>query len=101
MPLNVRVPIKSLTMLPQGGEQSGEFSVYVATGSNVGVMSEVDRKSQTFRIPRSDLERAQGSHFTYEFEMSVDQLANKLSIGVMDEVGKEFGLKRYALPKRN
>lgn len=100
VPLNVRVPIRALTTLPGDRESSGEFSVYVATGGLLGVMSEPDRRSQTFRIPNNQLQRAQGSHFTYEFELAIDQQANRLSVGVIDEVGKEFGLKRYMLPKR-
>lgn len=100
VPLKIKVPIKALTALPRGNEYAGKFSVYVATGSIVGVMSEVDRRSQPYQFPAAERAKAQASHFTYELELTVDQLANRLSIGVLDEVGKEYGIKRFTLPKR-
>ena len=100
VPLKVRVPIRALTMLPRGSNEAGEFSVYLVTGGKLGVMSEVDRKTQPFEVPTSDREKAAASHFTYELDLTVDQLVERLSIGVLDEVGKEYGLKRFTLPKR-
>ena len=100
IPLKLRVPIRSLTMLPKGRVEQGEFSVFVVTGGGLGVMSEVDRHSQPFEVASAELEHAKSSYFTYELSLSVDQLVDRLSVGVMDEVGKEYGLKRFSLPKR-
>jgi hypothetical protein len=101
VPLQVRVPIGSLTLLPGAmGRHAGGFSVYIATGGALGVMSEVDRKAQPFEIQQADLERAKTSHFTYQLTLSVDRLVDSVSIGVLDDVGREYSLKRFMLPKR-
>lgn len=100
VPLKIRIPISSLTMLPQGPEQAGSFSIFFATGALLGVMSEVEQRTQTFTVPRNDLARAQKSFFTYDLELTVDKLVQSMSIAVLDDVGKEYGIKRYQLPKR-
>jgi VWFA-related protein len=99
VPLKIRIPIGSLTTLPQGAEESGAFSVFFATGGILGVMSEVEQRTQNFEIPRADATRAKASYFTYDLELAIDQLVKTLSIAVMDDVGKEFGIKRFAIPK--
>ncbi|HET8774437.1 MAG TPA: VWA domain-containing protein [Thermoanaerobaculia bacterium] len=99
VPLKIRIPIANLTTLPRGPEESGTFSVFFATGGVLGVMSDVEQRSQQFTIPRGEIARAKSSHFTYDLELTIDQLVKSLSIAVMDDVGKEFGLKRYELPK--
>lgn len=100
MTLRLRVPIKSLTMVSQNQQHAGEFGVYIATGGIVGVMSEVERRTQPFRIPVADLPRARNSYFTFDFELKIDQKVDRVSVGVMDEVGKDWGLRRVAIPAR-
>ena len=100
VPLNVRIPVGNLITLPAAAGESGAFSIFFATGGVLGVMSEVEQRTQNFNISRVDAERAKSSHFTYEIELEVDRFVQQLSIAVLDDVGKEFGLKRYTLPKR-
>ena len=101
LPLKVRIPIRALTTLPQGEQEGGAFSVYAITGGALGVTSEVLHRTQPFRIPRADLERARASHFTYEAALQVDEKSSRLSIGVLDETSKEVGLKSLPLPARS
>lgn len=98
--LRIRIPIASLTTLQQGRANAGEFSIYVVTGAVVGVMSDVQRRAQPFQIPVADLQKAKGSHFTYDFTLRVDETVDRVSVGLLDEVSKEFGFKRIAIPPR-
>jgi hypothetical protein len=101
VPLRIRIPVASLTTLPEGEKESGQFSVLFATGGNIGLMSDVEQRTQKFDIPRAQLARAKQSYFTYELEMTVDQLVQTLSLAVQDDIGQEFGLKRFSLPPRS
>jgi hypothetical protein len=101
IPLKIRIPIAALTTLQQGRAHAGEFSVYIVTGAVVGVMSEVQRRAQPFQIPLSDLQKAKTSHFTYDFTLRVDEQVDRVSVGILDEISKEFGLRRIALPPRS
>lgn len=100
LPMKIRIPIAALTALPHGPNEAGEFSVYVVTGGVVGVSSEVQRRTQPFRIPRADLAKAKASHFTYSLNLEIDEKVDRISVGVLDETSKEFGLKRLAVPPR-
>lgn len=100
LPLRLRIPIASLTALQQGRQYAGEFSVYLVTGAEVGVMSEVQRRVQPFQIPVADLEKAKSSHYTVDFTLRIDEEVDRVSVGLLDGVAKEFGLKRIAIPPR-
>lgn len=47
-----------------------------------------------------DLENARDSHFTYNATVEVDRFADAISVGVRDDVSKEYGLVRIAIPAR-
>jgi VWFA-related protein len=92
VPLKIKIPIGSLTLLPQGNKHSGAFTVYAITGGKLGDVSEVTRRTQAFDIPAADLQRAQASHFTYNLDVIVNNETQQLAVGVLDEVSKSFGL---------
>ena len=100
LPLKLRIPISELTTLPDGSGESGQFSVYAAAGSVLGVTSEVHRRTQSFKIPESDLDGAQSSHFTYDFVLQIDEKSNRVSVGVVDETARESGFQQIAIPSR-
>jgi VWFA-related protein len=91
-PLKIRIPIKSLTLLPQGGKHSGVFTVYAISGGKLGEISDVTRRTQTFDIPAGDLERAMAGHFTYNFDVIVNDTTKQVAVGVLDEISKTYGL---------
>ncbi len=98
--LVIRIPIANLLTLKDAKGESGSFSVFVATGSSLGSLGEVAQRTQPFSIAQADLERAKTSYYTYEFALEVDEVMDRVSVGVLDDVSKEFGLRRFAIPKR-
>lgn len=97
IPVTIRVPISALTILPNGPNQSGGFSVYVAWGAKVGGISDATHERQLFHIPNADLARAKKSFFTYDFEIAADRRTERISVGVVDEVSREYGIRVYSL----
>ena len=91
-PLKVRIPIGSLTLVPQGAKHAGAFTVYAITGGRLGEVSEITRRTQSFEIPAADLQRANASHFTYSFDVVLGNETRQLAVGVLDEVSKAYGL---------
>jgi len=92
--VQVRIPIRSLALVPAAGVSKGSFSVYVASAGPDGALSEVTRQLRPFEIRTADLERARGSYYTYELQLEVDGKGAIVSVGVLDEVGKEAGFTR-------
>jgi VWFA-related protein len=100
IPLTVRIPISGLTQLQRDGAARGTFSVFVGTGGDFGVISEVSRRTQHYSITEKDLANARSSFFTYSATVEVDRFADAISVAVRDDVSKELGLARVAIPGR-
>ena len=98
VPLKIRIPVSALTALAGDGGRVGEFSVYVAVGGSVSVLSDVQHRTQRFKITDDQAAQAEGAYFTYEFTLRVRPQAGRASIGVIDEVSKEFGAQVVDLP---
>ncbi|HYH06685.1 MAG TPA: VWA domain-containing protein [Thermoanaerobaculia bacterium] len=92
LPLKVRVPIASLTLVPTDEKFTGAFSVYVVSANVKGDVSDVTRQTQTFEIKEADLGKADNAHFTYEVDMRVAENTTRVAVGVIDEVSKSYGL---------
>lgn len=99
-PLKIRIPIKHLTLLPDGEKHAGAFSVFVATSIHVGRLSEVTQQTQPFEVKPTEMERAMAGHFTYNLDLVVDNNVDRVAIGVFDEISKTYGLLRLAIPGR-
>ena len=61
-------------------------------------MSDVQQHTQPFTIPKDQVARAKASHFTYDVLVSVDRLAQTISVGVVDDTSREYGLATVTLP---
>ena len=95
VPLDIQIPMDSLTLLPQGeNEYVGGFDVYVAVANKDGDMSDVSRKSHTLRVPAPDMERAKGKYYTYSVDLLMEKGLNKISVGVVDNVSNVNGFAR-------
>jgi VWFA-related protein len=100
VPVVVSFPAASLTTVPEKEGSAGAFSVYAGSENVLGFVSEITHQTRPFRIPPDRVEQARRVAFTYEFEMLVDEKTNLISIGVIDEVAKDYGVKRVELPRR-
>jgi VWFA-related protein len=100
VPISVRIPIASLTSLPQGKTNAGAFSVYVTSSSRGrGTIGDVTHRTQRYDIPPNQAAKARQGFFTYDLQVLVDGGVDRLSVGVFDEVSREFGFTAVDLPK--
>jgi VWFA-related protein len=99
VPINVYIPIAALTALPSGNQYAGAFSVYFAWGGKLGGISDTTHATKSYKIPAADIEKARGTHFTYEFELTADQRTERVALGVLDEVSKEYALRLIQLKR--
>lgn len=99
VPLEISFPMRTLTFLPEGRNVSAAFSVYVMVDT-MSDSSEAHHQTQSFRVPDTELESAKASPVVYDFVLEVDDKAKLVSVGVVDETAKTFGLQRVALPPR-
>jgi VWFA-related protein len=92
VPLRIHVPVDALSTLHDG---QGEFSVFVATGGVIGIMSDVERRTQEFSAAKVSPGLKE---LTYEFTLTFNGATSVVSVGVLDERTKEYGLETIELP---
>jgi hypothetical protein len=91
VPVMITLPVNSLSVGPDG---AGTFNVFVATGGMIGIMSDVEQRTQSFTAA----ELNGREHVTYEVSLQFNGLSSVVSVGVMDPKSKDFGLKTVDLP---
>jgi uncharacterized membrane protein YkoI len=97
IPLRVSVPIRELTLLPADGRHAGAFTVYLMSGASYGEASAMIEETRSVDVPAAKLEAYQRGDLTYEVELQVDPDADRVAIGVMDQVGKTYGVTTLSL----
>jgi hypothetical protein len=81
-----------LTTAERDGVQAGSFAVFAAAGGMLGIMSDVSEKTQPFTVKPEDAQRAKDAHITYELELVCDGRADRISVGVLDAVSRQWGV---------
>ncbi len=94
VPLSVRIPIGALTVVPENGTNAGAFSVFVIAGAGGDEVSALRQQTQRFEIPPADLPKAVSGHFTYDLELVLNDKADRVAVGVLDEVSKSYAVLR-------
>lgn len=94
VPVDVRIPMDSLTLFPQGELFVGGFSVYVVVANKDGDMSDVNTQNHQIRVPATEIAETAGKFYTYTVDLVMERGRNRISIGVLDEVSKQTGFER-------
>lgn len=92
IPVTVNIPVVAL--MTDGGR--GQFSVFVGWSGSKGELGQVTKQSQKFKLTTNMPET-----FTYTFDVTADASTARLSIGVFDELSKDYGLRRVELAKNH
>lgn len=94
IPVEVHIPMESLTLLPQGEVYSGGFTLYVAVGNKDGDMSDVQHQTADIHLPQSDYAKIKGKYYTYTLDLLVEPGLNNISIGIVDNISNVQGFDR-------
>ncbi len=96
VPLTITVPMESLTLLPDGEDLVGKYSVFAAFLRQDGAVSKVANQSQIFRFPASSLSRRK--ELTVKLDVTMDPTTGAVSLGMLDETSRATG---FAVVKLN
>jgi VWFA-related protein len=100
VPVSLQIPIAALSPLPEGNDfYAGAFSVYTASGAVIGGISDTGHETKGYRIATRDIEKARKGHYTYDLELHVAGLGERVAVGVIDETSKEYALRLIELPR--
>lgn len=99
LPLQIKLPMSALTLLPEGTKHSGGFSVYVAWAGELGTSSDITKRSQPVSIDSSQLAAAKTQVITYDIEVAATRAVDRLVVAVVDDLSQEAGLVRFDIPR--
>ncbi|HYO79555.1 MAG TPA: VWA domain-containing protein [Thermoanaerobaculia bacterium] len=94
LPLTITIPMQTLTLLPDGEDLVGRYSVFAAFLRQDGAVSRVANQTQQFRFPASSLARRK--ELTVKLDVTTDARTGAISVGVVDETSRATG---YTLVK--
>ncbi len=94
VPVEVQIPMESLTLLPQGEAYMGGFSVYVVVGNKDSDMSDVAHKTHQIRVSAEEYPKIKGKYYAYTLDLLMEKGLNKISVGVVDDVSNVSGFDR-------
>lgn len=89
LPLEVRIPIGKLALLPQGGLHTGRLVVSTAVIDPSGRLSDPVRRNVPLQIPDADIEAARGQFFVYEAQLRIRRGGHRVAVVVLDELSGE------------
>jgi VWFA-related protein len=89
VPLRITIPTEQLTLMPDGADLMGHFSVFGGFLRHDGAVSKIDKKEQTFRFPAESLKRRK--EITVKMDLTAELGTEGISIGVVDEISHATG----------
>ncbi|HEX8618002.1 MAG TPA: VWA domain-containing protein [Thermoanaerobaculia bacterium] len=95
-PLTISIPTSTLTLIPDGTDLVGNFSVFAAFLRADGAVSRVGKQTHQFRFPAAALARRK--QVTVKLDVTADARVGAISLGVMDEASRATGFALIKLP---
>lgn len=95
VPLTITIPTGQLTLVPEGDDLTGSFSVYAAFLRSDGAVGHAAQPPQRFRFPAASLDRRR--EITVKLDVSMDARTTGVAIGVMDELSRVTGFTSVEL----
>ena len=86
LPLEVRIPLASVALIPDGDGLSGYVMVYYAARDDDGKQSDLQRLPHTIRVKQEDYEKARGQYYTISASLLLESGRYRISVGVRDEL---------------
>jgi VWFA-related protein len=98
VPVQIAIPLPSLTLLPKDDKYVGGFHVFLAAGDSDNAMSDVVRRSHRISFDAADLQKAMTVAYIYSIDIQTAR-GNRLSIAVQDEISGASGFTSINVPR--
>lgn len=96
-PVRILVPADRLTLIANGAQVKGGFSVFVSSGDGKGKSSGINMQTHQIDWPKEVLAHTAGRDVTYIVHVPVDAKMPQVSVGVIDHVSQQRGFARASV----
>ena len=97
LPVEVRLPIGKIALVPDGDNLSGFLSVYYAARDNEGKQSDLQTTEHSVKIPAAEYESSREKTFLVRASLLLEPGTYRISVGVRDQLTNQAG---YAAIRR-
>ncbi len=97
VPLEVRIPIGKMTLIPQATQHHAKLRVASAVVDDKGRTSPPEQAAVPIQIPAADVEVARTKTYVYAVELLMREGRHEVGVGVFDEISGEISFVRQAV----
>jgi VWFA-related protein len=97
LPVDVRVPLDKVALIPNGDKLVGYIMVYYAARDTEGKQSDLQHVEHEIDVPVADYQKTKRDYYTVSAKLLLEPGTYRISVGVRDELTNQAG---YALAKR-
>ena len=89
VPVEVRIPLSEIVLLPQGTEHHGRLRVSVSVMDDDGDTSPPAQTPFPITVPESEVVSTEGRYYTYSAQLLMRPGSHQVAVGVTDELAGE------------
>ncbi|MEW6335809.1 MAG: VWA domain-containing protein [Acidobacteriota bacterium] len=97
LPVETRVPIEKIALIPDGDKLLGYIMVYYAARDDEGKQSDLQRVEHRVEIPQAEYEDARRKNYLVSSSLLLESGTYRISVGVRDQFTNQAG---YAMIRR-
>jgi VWFA-related protein len=98
LPVEIRVPIAKIALVPDGDELVGALMAYYAARDDEGKQSDLQRTEHPLRIPAAQYDTSKKEAFVITAQLLLEPGRYVISVGVRDELTNQAGYARMRTP---
>ena len=91
LPVEIRVPIDKIALVPDGDNLSGYVAAYYAARDNDGKQSDLQTTEHAVKVPAADYESARGKMFVVRASLLLEPGTYRISVGIRDQFTNQAG----------
>lgn len=95
--VHVLIPVRNLDLVRQGNELTGGFDVYLSISDGKAYFSPVNKQTHQIRWPAAEVSQDDERTMKYTIDVTLEQGASLISVGVVDHRSKKTGFERLEL----
>ena len=89
LPIEVRFPIASVALLPEGDEYVGRLALFITNRDLKGQQADVQRREFKIRMPPSDYETRRHESYVADLGLLLEAGTHKVVVGLLDPVTRQ------------
>ena len=92
VPVAVNVPLRGVTLLPEGAAHHGKLYFQFAVRDPDGGYRRLEARPLDFQIPNAQLQTALSQHVAFRIELKLDPGSYRVAAAILDELGGVTGV---------